>query len=308
MLAPDVKELSIGRVRAMRTLDLSLERKINYPCSRVQVVPAESGFSLQFTASNALITMHPVCWIVKVDSILENVEEEGKWLIDVAVSLLRLSYNPRGSHFPGIGTKEPHPTKGSMLHNEGVKFKGADALAGGSTLPCWYDIDANVLTTVSGIDFTAKADSIFAPAKKTLAERVSQGLGWLTRGRQAEDRAERLLYFFTAIEALLSNDDKTAPVTQTIARHGAVLLTDDNEERFKIAGHIKSLYNSRSALVHAGNRSILWSSANSAQQLAEAMFSIVLQRADLKSAHAKFCDGLAACSFGLPWPNVATVP
>src|SRR3981081_476061 len=38
MLAPDVKELSIGRVRAMRTLDLSLERKINYPCSRVQVV------------------------------------------------------------------------------------------------------------------------------------------------------------------------------------------------------------------------------------------------------------------------------
>jgi hypothetical protein len=190
-----------------------------------------------------------------------------------------------------------------MWHKDGVKFQGPRVLAGGSQTPSWYQIDTNLVTTVSDKDFIAKADSIFAPTKKSLAERVSQGLGWLTRGRQAEDRAERLLYFFTGIEALLSNDDKTAPVTQTIARHAAVLLTNDNEERFKIATHIKSLYNSRSALVHAGNRSILWSSANSAQQLAKTMFWVVLQKADLKIAHAKFCDGLAASSFGLPWPN-----
>lgn len=248
--------------------------------------------------------MHPFCWIVRVDSILENVEEEGKWLIDVAVSFLRLSHSQWAGHFPSIGRTEPHPIMGSTLHKEGVNLKGPEALVGSSALPSWYEIDSNVLTTANGSDFTINADSIFAPAKKSLAERVSQGLGWLTRGRQAEDRAERLLYFFTAIEALLSNDDKTAPVTQTIARHGAVLLTDDNEERFKIAAHIKSLYTSRSALVHSGNRSILWSSANSAQQLAEAMFSITLQKADLNTAHAKFCDSLAASSFGLPWPNV----
>ena len=40
-----------------------------------------------------------------------------------------------------------------------------------------------------------------------------------------------------------------------------------------------------------------------AQQLADAMFWTVLQKAELKTAHAKFCDGLAASSYGLPWPQ-----
>jgi hypothetical protein len=43
---------------------------------------------------------------------------------------------------------------------------------------------------------------------------VGQGLGWLSRGRQAESRTERFLFFFTALEALLSSDDKGDPVTQ----------------------------------------------------------------------------------------------
>ena len=53
----------------------------------------------------------------------------------------------------------------------------------------------------------------------------------MTRGRQARDRSERLLFFFTAIEALLSGDDKTAPVTQTIARRAATILVDDPTHR-----------------------------------------------------------------------------
>jgi hypothetical protein len=178
-------------------------------------------------------------------------------------------------------------------------IQGKQALAGGSQVPPWYEIDAKVVATVSDKDFIAKADNIFAPAKGSLAERLGQGLGWLTRGRQAEDRAERFLYFFTAIEALLSSDDKTAPVTQTIARHGAVLLTDENEVRLKIAKLFKSLYNSRSALVHAGNGSILWSSADAAQS----MFAIVLEKVDLKIKHTTFCEDLAAPSYGLPWPK-----
>jgi Apea-like HEPN len=300
-----VEELKIGRVRVMRTTDFNLQRRTEYPDSCLQIV-AGDGFSLQFSPPDTIITVHPVCWIVTVDSIFENIEEESKWLIDVAVSLLRLSHQPWNTHFPHTGYIEPHPTKGSIWHKDGVVMQGPRALAGGSQVPPWYEIDANVVATVSDKDFIAKADALFAPAKGSLAERVGQGLGWLTRGRQAEDRAERLLFFFTAIEALLSNDDKTAPVTQTIARHGAVLLTDDNEERFKIAKLFKSLYNSRSALVHAGNRSILWSSANSAQQLAESLFWTALQKADLKIKHATFSESLAASSYGLPWPKTST--
>jgi hypothetical protein len=299
-----VEELKIGRVRAMRTADFNLQRRTEYPDSRLQIV-AGDGFSLEFSPPNTIITVHPVCWIVTVDSIFENIEEESKWLIDLAVSLLRLSHQPWNTHFPKTGYIEPHPTKGSIWHKNGVVMQGPRALAGGSQVLPWYEIDAIVVATVSDKDFIAKADALFALAKGSLAERVGQGLG-LTRGRQAEDRAERLLFFLTAIEALLSNDDKTAPVTQTIARHGAVLLTDNNEERLKITKLFKSLYNSRSALVHAGNRSILWSSANSAQQLAESLFWTVLQRVDLKIKHATFSESLAASSYGLPWPKTST--
>jgi hypothetical protein len=160
-----------------------------------------------------------------------------------------------------------------------------------------------VVATSQSQKFISQAELIFDPPKKSLAERVSQGLGWQTRGRQAEDRAERLLYFFTAVEALLSMDDKTAPVVQTIARHAAVLLTNDNSARAEAAGEVKKLYALRSSLVHAGNRAILWSAANGAQILAESLFDAVLDKVDLKMKHETFCNELANASYGMAWPS-----
>jgi hypothetical protein len=295
-----VTQIKIGRVKAMRTADFSAERKALYPDHQVEIVPG-NGFSLQFTPK-IIIEMRAICWIVNVDAVAENVEEEGKWLIDVAVSYLRLSHEQWLGNYPRLGIVEPHPVRSTLLHNEGVKMQGPRLLAGGGSVPAWYEIDAAVLATSETSKFTTSADLLFDPPKKSLAERVSQGLGWLTRGRQAEDRAERLLYFFTAIEALLSNDDKTAPVVQTIARHAAVLLTNDNVARAEIANEVKKLYAFRSALVHAGNRGVLWSGANGAQMLAEAMFSVVLEKVDLKIKHESFCNEVAAASYGAAWP------
>jgi hypothetical protein len=300
-LDPAIKVIKIGRVRAMRTADFSVEWKTLYPDHKVEIVPG-NGFSLQLTPK-IIIEMRSICWIVNVDAVAENVEEEGKWLIDVAVSYLRLSHDKWPGHFPDLGSVEPHPVRATLLHNEGVKMQGSRLLAGGSSVPHWYEIDAAVLATSNSTKFISQAELIFDPPKKSLAERVSQGLGWLTRGRQAEDRSERLLYFFTAIEALLSNDDKTAPVVQTIARHAAVLLTNDNAARAEVAGDIRKLYSFRSSLVHAGNRSILWSGANGAQVLAERMFGVVLEKADLKIKHENFCNELAAASYGVAWPG-----
>lgn len=300
-LNPAIKEIKVGHVRALRTADFSSEWKSLYPEHPVEIVPG-NGFSLQLTPK-IIIAMISTCWIVNVDAVAENVEEEGKWLIDIAVSYLRLSHQKWSGHFPDLGRIEPHPVRAALLHNEGVKFQGSKALVGGSDLPSWYEIDAAVLTTAHSPAFISRAELIFDPPKKSLAERVSQGLGWLTRGRQAADRAERLLYFFTAIEALLSNDDKSAPVVQTIARHAAVLLTNDNAARAEVANDVKKLYNFRSSLVHAGTRSVLWSGANDAQVVAETLFSVVLEKADLKVKHETFCRELAAASYGVAWPS-----
>ena len=65
---------------------------------------------------------------------------------------------------------------------------------------------------------------------------------------------------------------------QTIARHAAVMLSNNNAERERHASRLKALYNLRSALVHNGNRGIDWTSANAAQQYAEALFYVALDR------------------------------
>jgi hypothetical protein len=81
-----------------------------------------------------------------------------------------------------------------------------------------------------------------------------------------------------------------------------VLLSNDNAERAIFARDIKKLYELRSALVHAGTRSIHWSAANGAQMIAEALFWAVLENADLKRGHDDFCTELAEASYGAPWP------
>ncbi|MGF7159168.1 hypothetical protein FHS85_000778 [Rhodoligotrophos appendicifer] len=89
---------------------------------------------------------------------------------------------------------------------------------------------------------------------------------------------------------------------QTIARHAAVMLSNNNAERERHASRLKALYNLRSALVHNGNRGIDWTSANAAQQYAEALFYVALDRATLTGEHHSFSKELAKASYGLVWP------
>jgi hypothetical protein len=298
-----VRSIRVGRACAGFTSDLADYLRVKSPNDRIKVVPGD-GFSIKYSGSpvTASIEMYPIAWLVTVNAAQDNVEEEAKWLIDIAVSLLRLHYKVEGFRFPRNGTVEPHPLRPRDVDKVGVKIRGSSALVGGAEVPHAYEISEEIQSIVAASDFRSKAKLIFDPTDKSVAARVGQGLGWLTRGRQAEDRSERLLYFFTAIEALLSTDDKTAPIVQTIARHAAVLLTNDMEDRVGISALMKKLYALRSALVHNGSRGVLWSSTNTTQYLAEAMFSRVLDEVDLGSNHVKFCDDLVTASFGLPWP------
>ncbi len=190
-----VDEIKIGRVRAIKTHVIQNERAKQYPDEKVVIeISGDKGFRLNNDGTVALY-LHGTCWYVEVDAIIQHVETEGKWLIDVAVSYLRLRHPSWGAHVPHTGDKEPHPIVEASHMNEGAKIQGATILAGGGKVPPWYDIDPAVLATTKDQKFVADADVIFSPAPKSLAERVSQGLGWLTRGRQTDDRAERLLYF-----------------------------------------------------------------------------------------------------------------
>jgi Apea-like HEPN len=185
-------------------------------------------------------------------------QEEAKWLIDVATSLLRLAYRQVGPMFPMPGDIEPNPTLPWHLKDVSATI-GKDSTTGRTHgIIKSYEIDRQLEPAITDPAFLTRANLIFDPPVGSVAGRIHNGLGWLTRGRQSDDRAERFLFTFTAIESLLSNSDKTAPITQTIARHAAVILTDDTAARQKIASSISGLYDFRSTVVHRGGRPVAW--------------------------------------------------
>jgi Apea-like HEPN len=295
-----IRSVDMGRVRAALSEDVSAELG-----RRDIPILIEQGADLCQTGRDKkiVLTLPRSCWVVKVAAARDNAQEEAKWLIDVAISLIRMAYRIVGPMFPVLGDVEPHPTLPWHLKNVSATI-GSDFTTGGAHgIIKSYEIDRQIELAITDPAFLARAKLIFDPAKGSLAERMNQGLGWLTRGRQTSDRAERLLFNFTAIEALLSTADKTAPVTQTIARHAAAILTDDAAARANTAQHIRELYELRSAVVHAGSRPVAWTQAKQAQNLAEHLFSRVLHRADLSIKYTDFAAQLSVASYGSPWPQ-----
>lgn len=302
--SPGVRSIHIGPVRAGLSEDVSLElEQRDFPIR----LAYGKELGITFEGETRILEMPRSCWVVKVAAARDNVPEESKWLIDVASSLLRMSYTIVSPMFPMQGDVEPHPTTPWYV-------KGFNATLGPNQTASVlnhgiiksYEIDQHVEAAVTDPAFVARAKMIFDPPKDSVAERMHHGLGWLTRGRQSADRAERLLYTFTAIEALLSNNDKTAPVTQTIARHAAAILTDDPTARFNTAALISSLYGFRSTVVHKGGRPVAWTQAKQAQSIAEHLFSRVLHRVDLSMKFADFAAQLSVASYGSPWPPPET--
>lgn len=297
-----VKRLLIGPVEAVTSevwIDIIKQKKPNLKCD----FTIGESYDFSISGPGMVIQLPPICWSVSVNAAKGNVEEEASWLVDVALSFLRLSYpDERYDFFPSLGDVEAMPFTKSMAGNQGITLSENGISAGGSSRPHIYVIDDRVLEVVNGEQFKARAEAIFSPGKNSLAKRVGQGLGWLTRGRQASDRAERFLFFFTAIESLLSSDDKSAPVVQTIARYTSAILHDEPDKRIQTSKDIKSLYSVRSKLVHAGERDVLKSQANSAQLIAEELYARVLDRFDLNESFQSFQDSLDRASYGLKWP------
>lgn len=248
-------------------------------------------------------TLPPTLWSINLAAADPVREEQGLWLTDVALSLIRMSvdFKELGPRVPGVGDVEAHPYRPHDRHDHSFTLKqGGPAMIGGISAPYDYHLTADALLQLGEPSARSKIELAFDAKSKSLAERFHQGCGWLTRARRSKDRSDRLLYFFTALEALLSNSDRSAPVVQTIARHIAVLLTNENSKRIEIANEVKRLYGVRSALVHAGARSALDIDVNTTQQIVEAAYYRVWDDFDLQLAHSEFSALLGRASYGLP--------
>ncbi len=298
-----IREIVIGPVRACVSDVLAAEIRSHDQNPALEfAVGVHPGVT--FANKKMLHTLAPVSWEVTVTASRGNVEEEALWLVNVAVGLLRLSYPTVRTlpFFPMIGDAENDPTLPPDYEKRSMVSAGKGIGGGGWHAPLLYIVNKALLNHLQSTGFADRANKLFHCGIKTVGERVFQGLGWMTRGRQARDRSERLLFFFTAIEALLSGDDKTAPVTQTIARRAATILVDDPTHRLDIFRSITRQYETRSALVHGGRRNVSNLEAKDAQSLVETLYWTVLGKISLSTSSEKFEEDLAQAGFGLPWP------
>ncbi|MFG1395207.1 hypothetical protein [Xanthobacter agilis] len=299
---PDV--VTLGRVRSMRTALAPANTPLSKTKKIMLTVGAHPEQSFHEDGTTSL-GMPGSVWVVDVPATKENVAEEAKWLIDVAVSLMRLSARKWQGNFPKTGALEAHPTY-PMNHNQPhVTIEDDTFFTGGMKLAGWYETDAAVAAELGTPEVQSRAAVLFDPTDKSLANRVAHGLGWMTRGRQFSDRSERLISFFTALEALLTSNDKNDPVTQTISRHMAVIYTQDVKTRVAVYNQIKGLYSLRSTVVHSGRREVLWQDVINLQLYVEMIFWIVLNRCDLSMSQDRFIQSLADASHGLRWEFAA---
>jgi hypothetical protein len=304
-------ELVIGPVRALLSttlLNIAHDNKDPRLEFKIGDNPGLSipGRGIQQQPAKVFITLAPVSWEVEISASKGNVDEEALWLINLALSLLRLSY-PAGrvpNFFPNYGEIETRATHRPETESQSVVVKKEDKTiyGGGWQAPRLYTINNALLAHHQTIGFSVRAREIFEYRERTVGERVAQGLGWMSRGRQAEARSERFLFFFTAIEALLSSADKTAPVIQTIARRAAVMISENPADRYELAKAILKQYETRSALVHGGRRNVSNIEAVDAQHLVETLYWRVLQKLPLTTSTEKFEEELNRASFGLAWP------
>jgi len=176
LFGDNIRSIEIGRVRAAFTAELATEFAERAPNQRFRVIPGQS-FSLQFVGDVVHVEMFPIAWLVSVSAAKENVEEEAKWLIDVALSFLRLHYKQEGARFPTNGAIEPHPLRLKNIDNVGVKIQGTTAHLGGGSVPPAYEITAEIQAIAADPAFQDKARLIFDPPEKSVAARVSRGLG-----------------------------------------------------------------------------------------------------------------------------------
>jgi len=305
------RELNVGPVRIIRSEDLfadleafKAEPKRDLRDIEILFDDVRHKLSYKFSSGQEYdIPPSLFMWSVTANVSKKNLREEALWLVNVAMTLLRVSSGRWNSFTPSLSDREPLPVYADpYLGKSELKKSSSNYLLGGGKIDGFYEITTKVFNDLSKDDIQSKIDQVFDHNPNTIAEQVYYAAGWLSKGRQALDRSERHLNFFTAIETLLTRQSSNSPVIDTIARHGSVLLARTPTNRPIVFTAFKRLYGNRSQTVHRGYRKTVGTEAQEAHYLAELLIRRILDKCDLSQSHDSLCNALSDASFGDKWP------
>ena len=116
-----------------------------------------------------------------------------QWAINIAISLIRLgllSYGRPTGPFPRLGTLEAHPIEARTNNDLGYLLMGENFHIGGSTLHGWYEVGKAEADHFKSMKLSEIADMVFDAQQDTVAERLYNGLGWMTLAPQESPHFE----------------------------------------------------------------------------------------------------------------------
>jgi len=308
-LGPRIRPLKIGNVRVLSLVhldseiqELVAEIEKPHPNLSLQISHSDNQISVNMPGHIIMVPSSKMMWAVKVNVSRRHVNEEAIWQIGIAVSLMRLLSNDWCGREPSIGDIEPNAVTYDKFSGDNALLRNGSNLSfGGGKIPGHYIVDSKISKRLRAKKSVGIINNVFNHRSGTIGEQVYNALGWLSRGRQAIDRSEKLLYFFTAIEAVLSRGNDS-PVIDTIARHGSVMLSANVQNRPDIAKRFKRLYGFRSSTVHKGARDASNLAVKEAELLASILLYVALLKIDMSQKHTTFSEHLSSASYGLHWP------
>lgn len=295
----DIDEFNIGPVNCVKSSYLKKlypEHLLAYKIS----VSENAGYSDYEFQSNTL-ELSEFSFIIHLRCSPKRIDHLSQWYVDIALSLLRLHLFKSKAivgHFPHTGDLDPlgfrERDRKKLLLRVDDKF----SLSTNFTNYPYYEISKTVSDALTNTGFNELCDKIFFPEANTVRERVQKALGWMSKARRSEDLPTRFLFFFTSLEALLT-ESRDAPITDTISRHVATII-GSLEYRHEIYKQVKDLYGIRSQLVHSGNRGVSEGECNQLQYIAETVCFLVMDKA-LENTTENFQKTLKASGFGTEW-------
>lgn len=308
-LMPQVQSFSIGPIQCIRTKDIDKEKLKISPKLLISDKPKDSKIIISGDNTAMQAALSAECFVVSVRASKKSSPSHVNWLLDVGISLFRLyCFKAQMTYgiFPYIGEVDPLLFEPREMENNELIIdtkKGITSWGGGS-LPKVYQVDLPLKEWLDKSDFSLVCNTIYNYKEGYVSERVNRALGWMTRARRSEDMAQRFLFFFTALEALFSDNDKNAPITDTIARNIASIISKQ-KSRHEVAKRVKDLYAIRSQLVHSGKREVSSADCNQIQYYAEIVCLQLMDKA-LNMKNNDFIDGLKKASYGTKWPPTSS--
>lgn len=126
--------IELGRVRSMTSEDAGTHTPLS-GITKIRLKAGHYGEEFWLPDGRRIVGMPKMVWVVDVPAAKENVAEEAKWLIDVAVSFMRLNSRHWSVRQPRVGAIEPHPLRPTALGAPHVTFHGDMSYTGGGKVP-----------------------------------------------------------------------------------------------------------------------------------------------------------------------------